>query len=415
LKRRRPRTAGFKPVSGPADNRAVKVPIDPFASYVICGAASAIAAAMLLVARQDEERLEQVIGLLFAGFALIALSLLQLLATAPDPGPVASAVMLVGTYVSVILFAAAFARLSGQSWFGLRWAAVAAIGGGAGIVASPLLGELAPGRAYALASCLAAALLLAGALPFLRRPRNLAEQTLAWATILYLASWLLRAATTLAYQGPRLPHELYVPPQAQLVYAMLYATLPIMMSALIMNVINARLHERLQARAATDELTGALMRRALREQAPQALARAASAGRHAALLMVDIDHFKTINDGYGHAAGDEVLRQLAHTLRAQLRPDALVARYGGEEFIVVVEVGDVAAARGVAERLRLAVAAMPCRLGGGVTVEITVSIGVAIVGPGEELEKGLERADEAMYRAKRAGRDRVEVGIGAAA
>ena len=153
------------------------------------------------------------------------------------------------------------------------------------------------------------------------------------------------------------------------------------------------------------------MRRALRELAPAAVARAQAAGREAALLMVDLDRFKATNDQHGHLAGDAVLHHVAQVLLTQLRPDSLVGRFGGEEFMVLVEVNHTADARSVAERLRLAVANSPCRLPGDQTISITISIGVAICGPGEGVDTALMRADEALYRAKRGGRDRVEIGL----
>jgi diguanylate cyclase (GGDEF)-like protein len=162
-----------------------------------------------------------------------------------------------------------------------------------------------------------------------------------------------------------------------------------------------------------------LMRRALRERAPGMISASQAKGRESALLMVDLDRFKSINDDHGHPAGDAVLRHTAQVLRTQLRPDALLGRFGGEEFMVLVDVKDVAAARSVAERLRMAVADSPCELGKGSSknassVRVTVSIGVAMLGPAEGMDSALMRADEALYRAKRSGRDRVEVGLVAA-
>jgi diguanylate cyclase (GGDEF)-like protein len=250
--------------------------------------------------------------------------------------------------------------------------------------------------------------------PFLARPCHRVERVLGVVISLYFCTWLLRGGFTLAYEGPRLAHELYLPPWLVPWYTLIYAVLPIVVASLLLNTVGARLHQQLKSRASTDELTGVLMRRALREMAPAAIARAHAAGREAALVMMDLDHFKAINDEQGHVVGDEVLHHTAQVLQAQLRPDALLGRFGGEEFMLLVEVADITGARAVAERLRLAMASSPWRPKGGKQVDITISVGVALVGHGEGLDTALMRADEALYRAKRGGRDRVEVGLAAA-
>jgi diguanylate cyclase (GGDEF)-like protein len=105
-----------------------------------------------------------------------------------------------------------------------------------------------------------------------------------------------------------------------------------------------------------------------------------------------------------------VLRQVARTLHAQLRPDALLTRYGGEEFAAVVPVADLASARQVAERLRFAVAECPCQSTGG-ALTVTISVGMTMLGHAELLDAGILRADQALYRAKQTGRDRVEASL----
>jgi two-component system, cell cycle response regulator len=161
--------------------------------------------------------------------------------------------------------------------------------------------------------------------------------------------------------------------------------------------------------ALTDELTGLYNRRYLLAHLDEVRARADSNGTGAAVLMFDIDHFKRVNDTYGHAAGDEVLRQIAARARASVRSVDLVARLGGEEFAVVMpETGlDIAAA--VADRLRLAVASEPFALApDGARLRVTVSIGATAAMPGgEDRDQLLRRADIALYEAKAAGRNRV--------
>jgi two-component system, cell cycle response regulator len=178
-----------------------------------------------------------------------------------------------------------------------------------------------------------------------------------------------------------------------------------------------RLQERLQknyrrslALALTDELTGLHNRRYVFAHLNELLDRMKEGGvGGTAVMLLDIDHFKAVNDRYGHPAGDAVLRQLAARARRQVRSVDLVGRLGGEEFLVVMPETGSAEAAVVAERLRAAVADEPFVLpAGGKSLAITVSIGVAVTGDGQEgLEDLLKRADDALYAAKNAGRDRV--------
>ncbi|MBB5202904.1 diguanylate cyclase (GGDEF)-like protein [Inhella inkyongensis] len=160
---------------------------------------------------------------------------------------------------------------------------------------------------------------------------------------------------------------------------------------------------RKEVEAATDALTGLLNRRSL-----DALLQAGLSGpvpRQMALLMLDIDHFKQINDRHGHACGDAALRAFADRVRAQLRDGDHCARYGGEEFVVLLPGASRERAVEIAERLRLAVQGQP--LLSQPLVDNTVSIGVSVVAPMDQPAHLLERADAALYRAKSEGRNRV--------
>lgn len=168
-----------------------------------------------------------------------------------------------------------------------------------------------------------------------------------------------------------------------------------------------RSEKRLAALAQQDPLTGAKNRSGL-EQAVTTLVRESERPRRAALLLVDIDHFKTLNDTHGHAAGDEILRLFADVARSQLRESDVVARHGGDEFVVVLPGLGLNEGMGVAERLRKAFAAA-LTAHPGLTVTSTLSIGVTegdIVS--RPLEQMLQDADSALYRSKRLGRDRVQ-------
>ena len=161
--------------------------------------------------------------------------------------------------------------------------------------------------------------------------------------------------------------------------------------------------------AATDPLTGLYNRRYLVEQAPRIWRQARRDGTRVAAMVLDLDHFKRLNDAHGHAAGDAVLRAVAGALSSSVRPADVLARTGGEELVVLGMVSDGAEAARLAERLRAAVAASRTDAGHAVTA----SIGVALTRPvdgevaGDALWRLVDRADAAMYEAKQQGRDRV--------
>jgi diguanylate cyclase len=156
--------------------------------------------------------------------------------------------------------------------------------------------------------------------------------------------------------------------------------------------------------ALTDALTGLANRRWGEEQLEQELLRAARYGRGFAVILLDIDRFKLLNDTHGHAAGDGVLVDLAQRLRRLLRATDHVVRWGGEEFLILAPETRLDAALELAASLRERVAAES--IGGGHAV--TISLGVATYHPGDVSASLIERADAALYRAKRGGRDRVE-------
>ncbi len=136
---------------------------------------------------------------------------------------------------------------------------------------------------------------------------------------------------------------------------------------------------------------------------------AANTGKPVALLIFDIDYFKPVNDTYGHQAGDEVLKEFAGRIAANVRGIDLACRLGGEEFVVVMPDTDLAYAMTVAERLRQCIALRPFRLNEqGQTLDVTVSVGIAVTeGAKDTAAKLLGRADQGLYRAKRDGRNRV--------
>jgi two-component system cell cycle response regulator len=161
--------------------------------------------------------------------------------------------------------------------------------------------------------------------------------------------------------------------------------------------------------AVTDALTGLYNRYYMESHLAALVEQAAARGKSLAVIMLDLDYFKSINDTFGHDAGDDVLRELATRMRKSIRGIDLACRYGGEEFVIVMPETDMAVATIVAERLRRRIAAEPFAIQQGARqIAATISIGIATLdGADDTVAKILKRADQALYRAKRDGRNRV--------
>jgi diguanylate cyclase (GGDEF)-like protein len=173
---------------------------------------------------------------------------------------------------------------------------------------------------------------------------------------------------------------------------------------------NFRLRQReaeIVAISLTDPLTGVGNRRRLEQEMSRELSRVERTGDKLCALMADVDHFKRVNDVYGHDVGDKVLTTLAKLLRTHSRATDIVARTGGEEFVVLMPRTGLVNATPVAERLRTSLASALIE---PLIDSITVSIGVAELASGEQAEAFLQRADRALYEAKRCGRNRVITG-----
>jgi diguanylate cyclase (GGDEF)-like protein len=164
--------------------------------------------------------------------------------------------------------------------------------------------------------------------------------------------------------------------------------------------------ERLEAMLFEDPLTKLSNRRFILTQLAAAVSAARRHERALSVAIVDIDHFKYVNDEHGHAAGDRVLAAVANSMRQHLRAEDQLGRLGGEEFLALLPDADAHAAATAAEKLRTAVAALAVHHDGG-ELAVTISAGWA-AWDGESPEELLRRADEALYEAKRGGRDRVE-------
>ena len=160
--------------------------------------------------------------------------------------------------------------------------------------------------------------------------------------------------------------------------------------------------------AVTDPLTGLHNRRYMAGQLEPLTQHAARGGAPASVLLLDIDHFKAINDTFGHDAGDEVLREFAVRLATNVRAVDLPCRYGGEEFVVIMPETRIEDAQRIAERIRAQIAGAPFRVLGGEALTVTISVGVAATGgEGDSPETLIKRADEALYNAKQSGRNKV--------
>ncbi len=174
---------------------------------------------------------------------------------------------------------------------------------------------------------------------------------------------------------------------------------------------NAVNHERLKRQGLTDTLTAVNNRRFFDQRLAEEVAAAKRDVHTLTCLLLDVDHFKQVNDRYGHQVGDRVLMEVATLIRSQLRGNDVLARYGGEEFAALLAQTDSAAATEVAERIRSAIAARHFELADGERFQVTISIGIATFDPtagsGFDGDQLVCQADKALYAAKKGGRNRV--------
>ncbi len=172
----------------------------------------------------------------------------------------------------------------------------------------------------------------------------------------------------------------------------------------------SELYDEIQKLAITDELTGILNRRGLFELGQREVDRAVRFKHHLSVIILDLDHFKAVNDHFGHSTGDAVLRELANRCRENIRDVDILGRYGGEEFVILLLECDLRCAAIVAERLRNAVAAAPFTIG-STRLEVTISLGAAQLDPrgNQQVEALIDQADKALYISKETGRNRLTI------
>ena len=183
--------------------------------------------------------------------------------------------------------------------------------------------------------------------------------------------------------------------------------LALLARALGFAVSNALAHSAAEVQAATDVLTGCMNRRAGLEALVQATRIAAHGGPAVGVMMIDLDHFKSVNDRHGHLVGDDVLRAVGAAIGAATRGGDIVMRYGGEEFLVALVDVDEAMMTASAERVSDRIRGLTVPDGTGGTVAVTTSVGIALSTSADILESLIARADRALYAAKAAGRDRI--------
>jgi diguanylate cyclase (GGDEF)-like protein len=203
------------------------------------------------------------------------------------------------------------------------------------------------------------------------------------------------------------PPDIIQPDTVNYIYVLLSGMQPLFLSIGFLLLYSETLQRDLYTLARVDALTGVKNRLALNEAANQLLAQASRNGSLLGVLMIDADHFKSVNDRFGHGGGDKVLLSLVDSIRSTLRGGNVIGRIGGEEFVVLAPDTSLDQSLVLGERIRSRVEATPLLVDGHL-VQLTVSIGATTAQPGEQDVPGLlKRADAALYQAKRAGRNRV--------
>ena len=262
---------------------------------------------------------------------------------------------------------------------------------------------------------------------------------LLWSALLVIpiviaATWKQQEAPEITHDAPRREKRIYTEifyllypllvlfmslriAREHLVLAALVVFLAFVCSSARLLVTQHRLlltREALRREASRDGLTSLWNRKAIMDILERELLRAERDRQPVGLIMIDVDHFKNINDSRGHAAGDAVLRIIASGIAAVVRPYDSVGRYGGEEFLIVAPNCSLAETWELAERVRVHVAGVSINVGGA-AVQVSLSLGVATAEACADIEKLLHAADAALYQAKNAGRNRVEPSLGRAA
>ncbi|MGH6646185.1 GGDEF domain-containing protein [Aquabacterium sp.] len=383
--------------------------VDIFSCYAVAGVGSLVGLGLISLIQTEQPRVSYALFLYRCAFVCLAM-LGAVIFAPPDLAPWVAKGVIGFAGMGVTLLAWAFRQLNGRRtppWLGT----LATIAMGASLwgfaFGSDEVYEQALGITFAVVSL---GMAIDQGWLILRSARvNRSELTLLVVAGGFALHWVFFLVNVLTVPGPYPAHWLHSPGWLLPISGISFALLPLAVASVVFAIINDRLNQQLRARALSDELTGALSRRGLRELGERMLAMQEHQPSLVAVLMLDVDYFKAVNDRYGHLIGDDVLKHITHVVRDRLREDALLARYGGEEFTILLPVHTTQEAHGVAERLRHAIESTPCETKVG-PIRITISIGVSFHCPNSSLEEDLSRADVRLYEAKQNGRNRVVFG-----
>lgn len=264
-----------------------------------------------------------------------------------------------------------------------------------------------------LAVSLASFVILAGCVAILAdRSREDGSRSRQLLMALFLAIMVLNGFRCVYFAWAGIPSDFSIADNgsmANIISPLVAAMLPVIGTTAFTLMCSERLRRQWEHAASTDHLTGLANRRTLTEAGRHRFEMSRIRGERVAIALIDVDAFKSINDRYGHEAGDLALQHVAASLQAETGPSDLLARTGGEEFVAVLTQTEPEQAQLAAERLRLAVQRHPFSLR-GLRLPLTVSVGIAVSQEGDaDFDSLLRRADQAMYTAKSAGRNRVEL------
>jgi diguanylate cyclase (GGDEF)-like protein len=378
-----------------------------FQTLLVCYALTRVLQAVGLVYVWQVHRRYAPLRELAAGSVMVAFGSLSLTSLEPGSGTLAVLQTLMLATGSVV-FNVGLVRLSDRPppWMlAIGWAAAC-------IVAREIAIFIWPS---AIAGVLVTTLFYVGCLAYstvaLLRvppgPMRVTQLVIAGLLIVQMAGVIERAMVLLA-QGVSAPAVLLQSSAAQTTFLLAAMGSAFLLTLSIAVLANQRLQQALDAAASIDPLTGLMNRRAFSQIAERDWARALRGNRRLSMLLIDLDHFKSFNDRYGHKVGDAVLRKVADTLAKEVRLTDVVCRFGGEEFIVLMPDTAANEAALVAERLRVALGAL--HEDQAPDLPVSASIGVAERSLAEaHWEQLVAVADKALYAAKQAGRNRVEV------
>lgn len=384
--------------------------IDVYTCYAVAGAGSLVGLGLLAMIRTEQARVSYALGLFrWALLCLSALLCVQLSPMGLRPEITKIAIGFAG--MGVALLAWAFRQLNGRRTHPLAGLMVVLLVGaslwGTGAFGTETQYVQVIGLAFGLISMGMA--LDQSLITFQNGKFSGGDLSLLAAACEFALNWLVFLYWAFTRPGPYPSHWLHTPDWLMPITGLSFALLPLAVSSMVFASVNDRLMQQLRARSLSDDLTGALSRRGLRELGERMVALQSAQATILAVLMIDLDLFKDVNDRYGHATGDEVLRHVTNTVRNHLREDALLARYGGEEFSVLLPVRSRLEAQSIAERVRELVELSPFETRTG-EIRITISVGIAFHREGTTLEEDLARADACLYQAKHTGRNRVVSG-----